>query len=91
MNLSNCVTKHDGVLKYVLSKVKPEIKPMGLYQIPQIRGHFISNVNCNKIISGHLKYRSHMDIMGKILDLSSGWYDVKWRFIHYHFILNIYI
>lgn len=33
ISLSNCITKHDGVLRHILSLVKPDLKPMGINPI----------------------------------------------------------
>ena len=72
LSIYNCVSKHDGVLKHLLSRVNPECKPMGINPVSEFQGHYISNVDCNKLISGHLKYRSRLDVIGKVLEVWNG-------------------
>lgn len=55
---------NDSVLKNLLSLCKPDIKPIGLNEIKKVGGHSVINVDCTKIISGHLAFRSNLGIMG---------------------------
>lgn len=64
LSLYNCYTMNDSVLKNLLSLCKPDIKAVGLNQIRKIGGHSVINVDCTKIISGHLAFRSNLSLMG---------------------------
>ena len=72
LSVKNCYTKYDAVLKHLLSLCKPEITPIGLHDLPKVPGHEVININCSKFISGHLAFRSHMDLMGEVLEMSIG-------------------
>lgn len=72
LSIYNCYTLHDSVLKRLLSLCKPEITPIGLHDMPRIPGHSVNNVNCTKFISGHLAFRSNLDVMGEVLEMSTG-------------------
>lgn len=41
ITVMNVGTKHDSVLKYMLSRCKPNVKPLGLNNISKVNNHFI--------------------------------------------------
>lgn len=49
MNILNCRSNNDRVLKYVLKKAKPKISPIGLNNINEkIDNHLIKNIDLTK-------------------------------------------
>ena len=67
----NCFTKYDTVLKYLLKACMPDIKPIGLYELPDtlLEGHVIEDKDCSDFISGHLAYMANWKVLGRFLEM----------------------
>ena len=48
------------------------MKPIGLFELPEVQGHSILNIDCTKFISGHFSYKKNLKMMGKLMKISSG-------------------
>ncbi len=65
----NCFTEHDTVLKYLLKACMPDIKPIGLNELPDhtFEGHVLTDKDCKDFIGGHLLYMANWKVLGRFL------------------------
>jgi len=66
----NVGTKHDSVLKYILSRCKPNAKPLGLNNLSQVNNHFIENIDVSKQIRGHFAFMTNFGTIADIIKLN---------------------
>lgn len=65
----NCYTNHDAVLRHIFSLLQPGNTPIGLNCLYEYSVHDIINMDCTNFINGHLAFRRHLGLLGKLLEV----------------------
>lgn len=64
LDVTNCYTKNDSVLKWLFKICKPFSSPIGRNIVTGV-----TNINCTKFVDGHGQYREAMDELRKRIEL----------------------